>query len=558
MRFAALAWTLFALAAVLAASAWLPAGRRKGWGHPALFAAAALAAIVGFRWPLLLDNQQLLDPDESQLMSGAITLGHEPAYWRSVDGQTRGPVDDLPLLALQSIGIRVDYTAARFLSVVLAWLCFLALWACLRQAFPDSLARLLSLPFLAVHAFSDFWNFVQYDSEHVPNALVAGAVLLVVLAGSAESAGCRRAPRLFLAGALLGAVPFAKVQFLPVAAWVGAFAAFQAVFQGGTARTRRTSDAAALVFGLWVVPVIMLSAILLQGTWREFIDSYIVDNLQYARDRIFPWSQSPARLLELCRGASGSLPFLAGVALPSALALFLVRWRSSQRRRLTLFALGLAAVSAYAVLAPGRMFFHYVQLLLFPLALLSSVLVGALVVEAAAKPGHGRVVAGILLFAFLGCSLIPQIAWRIREAQPSLGQFSVARGALRQTAVSAEIARHARPGEAVGIWGWEPKFWVLTGTLQATRDGNTNRQISEHDSKERYRQRYLRDLEQSMPPVFVDAVGEGNFLYHDRGLYGHEIFPELDAFIRTNYRQLADLEGSRIYLRRDALGRDPY
>ena len=54
-------------------------------------------ALLAFRWPTLwIPHQQ--NPDESQLIAGAIALRHDPVFRRSVDGGTAGPLDFYPLL----------------------------------------------------------------------------------------------------------------------------------------------------------------------------------------------------------------------------------------------------------------------------------------------------------------------------------------------------------------------------------------------------------------------------------------------------------------------------
>ena len=72
---------------------------------------------------------------------------------------------------------------------------------------------------------------------------------------------------------------------------------------------------------------------------------------------------------------------------------------------------------------------------------------------------------------------------------------------LQQTAVAQAILTHAHTGEELGIWGWGPKFWVQTGLLQATRDGETSRQLDLTSGRSLYRERYMRDLKKSRPPV---------------------------------------------------------
>jgi len=96
-------------------------------------------------------------------------------------------------------------------------------------------------------------------------------------------------------------------------------------------------------------------------------------------------------------------------------------------------------------------------------------------------------------------------------------------------------------------------FWVETGLLQATRDGQTSRQIELHPRRGYYRTRFLQDLVRARPPVFVDAVGPGNFVYEDRAQDGQETFPELRDYIAGNYHLVRDVEGSRVYVRNDRL-----
>src|SRR3954466_15833933 len=85
---------------LLAAIAWTVrevrqpnSARSLGWRWWAL----AAAVLICFRWPMLWVRHEL-NVDESQLIAGAITLRHDPVFWRSVDGGTAGPIDFYPLL----------------------------------------------------------------------------------------------------------------------------------------------------------------------------------------------------------------------------------------------------------------------------------------------------------------------------------------------------------------------------------------------------------------------------------------------------------------------------
>jgi hypothetical protein len=505
---------------------------------------------MAFRWPMLCDNREAQDPDESQMMSGAMTLNRDPLYWKSVDGQTRGPVDDWALLTALRVAGRLDYTGARLVSVLLSWVCVLCAWLALRHIFTDEWARLLVLPLLAAHAFANSWSYVQYGSEQVTVALIALASALLLTAWRAEEPAASPR-RLFLAGLALGVVPFAKLQGVPVAAWTAAFAAWR-ILRTGEAGGRARNLAVFLGGGL-TVPSVVLLWIAWSGIWGDFYESYVLDNLRYAGARWFSWAETPARFWELCGREPGGKLFLIWAMVFACLALLAFPFLSRTQRRCTVFALGLAASSACAAMAPGRMFQHYLQFIFFPAGLLAGI-AGGSILDAArgmsvSRPGSGRLAQGAVIGAFLVFGLAPQVAWRARVAQPSLGRFIGTRGALERTAVAGEVLRHARPGESLAVWGWCPRIWVQTGLLQATRDGNTSRQIELSASRTRYRERYLSDLMKSSPPVLVDAVGEGNFAFEDRFSSGHETFGELNDYIRANYRQVGDMDGARVYVR---------
>jgi hypothetical protein len=88
----------------------------------------------------------------------------------------------------------------------------------------------------------------------------------------------------------------------------------------------------------------------------------------------------------------------------------------------------------------------------------------------------------------------------------------------------------------VAIWGWEPRYWVETGTIPATRDGNGHLLAFQVDP--RVRARYLKDFLSQPPVVFVDAVTKGSGMFDvflgDKGL-NHEDFSELAKVIQEQY-----------------------
>lgn len=72
--------------------------------------------------------------------------------------------------------------------------------------------------------------------------------------------------------------------------------------------------------------------------------------------------------------------------------------------------------------------------------------------------------------------------------------------------VSAEIARVAPSADSLSVWGWIPTYYVQNALRPATRDVTTHWAIYSGPHFEYYQERYLSDLQQSRPPVFVDVL----------------------------------------------------
>jgi hypothetical protein len=552
-RFWVTAWSVFAVAAAVAVGAALPWGGRRWWCKPGLFVGLSLLSILAFRWPILFDNRELQDPDESQMMSGALTLSHDSTFWRSVDGTTHGPLVDWPLLGALRLTGTMDYTEARTVSALLAWLEILCAWLVLAHFFGDGLGRVLVLPLFAMHAFTDFWNFTQYSSEHAPDAMIALASVLLVTAWD-SSGRLRPGPRLFAAGLVLGAVPFGKLQLAPVAAWVAVFGFWQICRAGGAAWGARLRTCAAFAACGLAVPALTLLWIWRRGLWPDFYESYLLDNLRYAGSRSYSWAETPGRFFDLCAPVPDFGPYFLWLSCALVCALFAWRWIDRWHRRWAVFAVGLVLASIYAAMAPGRPFPHYLQVMIFPAGLAAGLLAGAVIEAAlrrsASSPPARRACQALILAAVLALGLAPQIHWRIHENQADMGSFAANHGMLQRGEVAREVLKHARPGEALGIWGWYPTLWIQTGMVQATRDGNNWRQLEYTGLQPYYRARYMADLTRSRPPVLVDAAGEGNFAFSSRA-NGHECFSELDGYLRSNYRLAADVKAMRVYVRND-------
>lgn len=507
------------------------------------FVLSGLSLLTWARLPVLLFNREL-NPDESQMISHAITLAQWPVYWQSVDGTTIGPLDLYALLLPRLLGLGFDYTAARVLGLgcIAASLAFL--FGSLRAFFGASVARVAWLPALLFLSFTQVPDFVHYSSEHVPLVLLGGAVWLFARSVSEKNTPLIRA---FGIGLLLGMVPFGKLQGVPPAGVVAVFALV--LFW----QRRQLRQIAFLLVGGLTFPVLALGLCATFGVLDDFWTFYIVGNLQYGTNQslfdsllgvIAIWGKST-----YFRGLAVVAVFLLG------LHLFQLRrygWVIKSGRFVGAFiALSLLA-TGYAILKSGFPFTHYLHWLVAPLTLLNGWILSYFLTSTQ-RPlprlaGYGLTTA-LLVLAPLLVKLTPGRAYNAYLSN------SRANRALPQSAVSRTIGAAlppgapTQPGAALVVWGWQCKYYVETQLPAGTAENHTERCIFPIALRDTYRRRLLSDMQRTRPLAFVDAVGKQSWWVQDRATQGHECFPELAAYVRREYTYAGLVEDSRIYVR---------
>lgn len=495
------------------------------------------AVLVAFRWPMIWLPHELY-PDESQLLSGALTLRYDPVFWRSVDGGTAGPLDYYALVPAAFFPGVTSYAVTRLTAVLAIWGLLVAAGEALAVVAGRPAARLAVLPALMFEAFTTSAEFVHYSTELVPVLLLALAVLACVR-NSAQAA----VRHLWAAALLLGAVPFAKLQAAPIAATLGLFLVAHEIFSG---RGRNVW----LLISASLLPTLLFTALVtVTGQTEHMLIPYFLQNGHYTQIGRLPLSEVVRQLGEQSVTNGYHALWLAGWAVFCAGTLFFARNVPGKLRRHGLAAAGLLAVTILCILSPGRPYHHYLNLLTLPVTLLLGV---ALSLMLQSRWGGTPRRTSLLLGWFFLCTLLPQLALRVSSRPDPYDYYNTtvsARGPAHLELVAA-IKSLSSPGESLGLWGWRSSLYVESGLFQATRQANTIFQLLPGPWQKYYLRCYFDDLVAAAPPVFVDAAGPGNFWFDNRAI-GHEIYPLLRDWLHIRYRYIGEWDGVRVYARLD-------
>nr|MCU0340872.1 hypothetical protein [Spirosomataceae bacterium] len=479
------------------------------------------------RLPALVFNQEL-NIDESQMIGNALTLNVEPTYWKSVDGTTIGPLDIYALIVPSWLGFGFDYTSARLLAVLFIMGALLFFRQTLFNFFGETVASVGWLPPLFLLAFTQDPDFVHYSSEQLPVFLLSGSLwILSYLTKTQKQAHWGW----FLAlGFVLGLLPFAKLQSIPQGFILGAWGLWLA-YQKRPFLGRML----ALMSGAVSFSLMTLLLVLRYQLWDDFVDFYIKGNLIYAGG-----GQMIGIIKQAITIFQISQDFFISVLSMIAMGVVGIFFRrlSISKPHFVCAVLYLLS-SIYAVTKSGNVFAHYLNFCIYPFAFLSAFLISNL-----AKKNYAFVLAVLAatpVFVIQGIKVI--------RHEPLNRFVSTTGHTLPQSEVTKLIKKYARADEYLAVWGWMCKYYVETKMPQATAESHSTRCVFQHPLQRTYYTRYLRNLTQNRPKVFVDAVGPNSLWLNDRATQSHEQFAELKQLIQTNYTFVGEVEHTRVYVR---------
>jgi hypothetical protein len=497
-------------------------------GGAALLLAARLRAIV---YPLPLN------PDEAQLGANALRVLRHGSGWGSLDGFSSGPLNSLALAWPALLGKEVSLVSVRLTAWIAVSLVFVLSYLAIRRVSGRFQGVLFSLPLLVFLALNENAEFQHYSSELVSCVLLTASMSLVPLGG--EGGPRALAWRSLGCGLLAGAVPFAKLQAVPIALVVFAFAAVPLLASRGPGRLRA---AVLLALGPTLWSAVYLLPLLATGQISTFYSSYIEWASWYVRE---PLSLRQLHKLMAQDGLLTSVVYFVG-ALSVVAALL---GRSVPSRRGAALAVGTCLAGVFAVVRPGNSFPHYLMLLV-PFVVICGGVMSRL-------EGRWRRLAFLGAWAgiaFLGRGELESALRRRLAGAPPFAtelEYPLEMGGHRLFSWIADSRSELL------VWGWMPQWYLATGLCPATRETMTSAQIGESPLRESYRRRFMEDLRRSAPGVIVDAVKPEGYEFRDSARQGVESFADLRRFVEDAYAMVPDF-GKKpkcpdIYVRRDLL-----
>lgn len=516
------------------------------------FVALAIGLLFLLRLPSIVFNAEI-NPDESQMITQALTLRQNPVYFQSVDGTTAGPLDSYFLVLPGLLGLPFDYITAHLTAFGLVAVYLWLLFGTARLWLGESAARLALLPLVFMLGLTQNGDFLHYNSELIALVLLGGSYYLYATQRTQRQPALGR---IALVGLLLGMVPFSKLQAVPLAAVVGLFLVIDLLGRRSLSTPAKVGRIVLLGVCAGLFPLLVVLLTQLNGVYDDFVTFYILGNFQYGgnTDQL----QSLLQLPDFFRTGSEFdwlIKLTAGVWLTG----FLLALRQNTRFgretwQVGGFALLLLAATLFAITRTGSGYVHYLYFLTGPL--LFGLGYGWRQLLANERLGRWVSVGALAIFLVLfGVQAFQQHQQGIAlNPYPSNRQNG---WVLQPSLVSNTVAKYARPGEKLVVWGWRCDYYVQTQMPQGVAENHSIRSAFAHPLLTTYQQRYVRDFVRSFPPVFVDAVGRQNLWMTDRKTHGHELIKPLGQFVAAHYKYVGLVNDARIYVRSDRVNGRP-
>ncbi|WP_031528499.1 hypothetical protein [Dyadobacter crusticola] len=498
------------------------------------FVLLGIVLLFMMRLPVIVFNREL-NPDESQMLSHAITLFQDPVYWRSVDGTTIGPLDNYLLVIPRLLGFEINYTSGRLMGLLCSAGSLLFLFFALKNWFEERTARLAWIVPLVLLSFTQEVDFVHYSSEQFPVFLLA---LCIWLLSRISTQNGNLQPSAFLLGLVAGAVPFAKLQAVPQA-FVLVFAALFYVYQWFKNR-RDIVPLVLLLLGGLTFPLLALIWTLVHGVFHDMIDFYLLGNAIYAGGEGFLGIPGQFwRIFSLSPDFQIYTYALLVPILVSVAGFFNAAEKKKGKRVVLTTIISLLLAGVYAVTKSGNDFIHYLNFCILPWSLL-------------AAAGIQRISKFAIIFpaAFLLWFAGNDALGFVKERRLN-NFYSVDAVTLAQSPVVQELKKYSSGTDYMIVWGWQCRYYVEAQLAQGTAENHSERSIFAHPMREVYRARYMSDLERTRPAFVLDAVGKNSFWVQDKKTQGIESYPALLTFVQNNYKYIGDFDGTRLFVRKD-------
>ena len=557
--FAAVVFIILVVRMINGLTLWKISVPKIGWiEDPHRLDTVFLLSGIAFIWIARLPTLQFslpLNPDEAMVSANAMRIWAGGMNWNNLDPATAGPLNSAVLVWPYLLGLDVTVSTTRMMGTAIISSVPVLLFLGIRCLTDTEIAVISIFPLFVFFASTSYPDFVHYSSEHLSVMLLSAGIygFLRILSVKLDEKGQMGVP--LLSALSLGLIFFAKLQAVPLAFLVGLFL-IAAIYFLPVNRKQKWKHALLIICAAIFPSLMFLIPLLFRSEFYHFMNSYILHAIDYAGK---PLSLKMFfHLVGLSVFYSDIFWLYAAVfGISSILYSFFPEPIATAKKWAVGLAVPAVMTAGFCVVRPGRMFEHYLHLML-PALVLSASVFYAIWSDAFLARMRSVRLQGAMHILVCSSMLFVMIPASKAEIHQNLAyqKFEGFRDGLIFKSPRLLQWLGTKKTDSLFIWGWMPQWFLSTGMTPATRETQTEFDIKPTPLINYYRNRLIQDFNKSRPDFVIDSVAPDS-VFRFPGTQSVSSFPDLDKMIQNSFVMVScdDPKGicPRLYVRKERL-----
>lgn len=478
--------------------------------------------LLFFRLPSFM--QYSYNPDESEFLSSINLLSNNIQYWKITDTHTTGPLGTIPFVLLSYVGLKWNYFSFRLINVCFIQFPSLVLmYYTFKYFFDNKQTQIILFPVVLFFTFLSTNELIMYSSEQIPNLLLILSIFCLIKYNYNNT----KKITLVFGAFVLGLIPLAKFQYLFLAGFIFALYLYALLSK------KMYKQVCSIILVLIFPTIIAILITIRNHSFQDACISYIKMNFVIAKEGLgynVPFPESLLNVLYLLQiNLEFKVLFFALFVLFGYHILF-NKDKISLSARSSIIIFLFFMLAYFTVIKTGNLFYHYLFIFICPVV----VIYGYLYYENQRNRFFSKLYYMIFFLLFIYANY--QNKYFIDDIYRKIDDTYLP--------VSKLINSIDKSNNKMAVWGWNTRLFVETSSIQATRDPHIFNQVYKSRYSEYFFKRYLSDIKESKPAIFVDAVP--GFYFKDLK-YRHENYPDINSYITEYYEKVATADSVRIY-----------
>lgn len=462
--------------------------------------------------------------DESFHLAVALKYINGDHFWVDIDPSSVGPLNTLLFYFISLFTGEMGYITAKIATFSVICLSFVLIYLASIKIVPRFVACILSACFSVHMCIPVGHTSVSYNSEMILLPLLALWMLCFI--------NVRQGKKYwhYLEFLVIGAIPFGKLQFGPIAAFLFVVGVVN-IFIERDYSIKKTGVFIKHLIPYFFTSLIPLLTVVLNAYINDgliwFFRFYFLNMISYTQVSHLELTESIYQIMFDNLVFFWTDRFFLYTLTP--LNIFLtIACLMNRKFKTAFFCLLFVSVSAYVVVRPLFYFLHYTNIMIFPLFVCPVFLLSSL---KSRKYNFLVILTSIFFLAFYFNDFDDDYAEKIKWTQRT-GYSS------KWYEIAEDLKQISNESDRLVVWGWLDELYLLSGmpggTAEIAIGGFVPSKVIDRIYPSYTKQKFIDDIINNRPRFIIDTPSPYTDIY-DSYEYSIRNYPEVWMVVEKNY-----------------------